>query len=272
MTNSTPNQRSPLNNLIDQLPPKARRGSKARCHLLTDGPREKIAALLTTFAQPWATVAPTDAWLPNGFIDHTEAQLGRAAGLLGGDVRSQIESWWLALRSSRAQTPNWDLASTCEIDGRKGLLLIEAKAHDSELRREAVGKRLKPDASVGSERNHENIARCIEEANAGLRAATGTGWHLSRDRAYQMSNRFASAWKLTTLGLPVVLVYLGFLNAIEMRDLGRPFAGQDDWESLVRQQSGALFPGSVWGCAWQVSGQKLVPLIRSYELPLPTVA
>lgn len=243
-----------MSNLLDQLPPKARRGSKARCHLLTDGPRERVAAVLTSFAHPWATVAPTDAWLPNGFVDQTEAQLGRVAGLLGPEVRAEIESWWLAVKSGDPNTPNWDIASTCEIEGRKGLLLVEAKAHAKELLGEVGGKRLKTTASANSRRNHENIARCMEEANAGLGAATGADWQLSRDQAYQMSNRFASAWKLTELGLPVVLIYLGFLNAVEMHDLGRPFAGQDDWESLVRRQSSALFPGSVWDHAWQVSG------------------
>lgn len=35
-----------------------------------------------------------------------------------------------------------------------------------------------------------------------------------------MSNRFAWAWKLATMEVPVVLVYLGFLNATEMGDQG----------------------------------------------------
>ena len=43
----------------------------------------------------------------------------------------QLKEWWLK-RPLRANTPNWDLVSTCKIAGRDGLLLIEAKAHDRE--------------------------------------------------------------------------------------------------------------------------------------------
>ena len=83
-----------------------------------------------------------------------------------------------------------------------------------------------------------------------------------------MSNRFAWSWKLTELGVPVILVYLGFLNANEMVDRGKPFRNHDDWESLVKAQSTPLFPASVWGQRWQANGQLLVPLIKSIELAL----
>jgi hypothetical protein len=66
---------------------------------------------------------------------------------------------------------------------------------------------------------------------------------ISRDSHYQMSNRFAWSWKLAEYGIPVVLVYLGFLNASEMVDRGDPFANQDSWESLVMAHSSPLFPG-----------------------------
>jgi hypothetical protein len=36
-------------------------------------------------------------------------------------------------------------------------------------------------------------------------------WALSRDRCYQMSNRFALAYRLAELGILVVLICLGFL-------------------------------------------------------------
>ena len=41
-----------------------------------------------------------------------------------------------------------------------------------------------------------------------------------------MSNRFAWAWKLASSSVPVVLIYLGFLRADEMRDKGKPFRGR----------------------------------------------
>jgi hypothetical protein len=45
---------------------------------------------------------------------------------------------------------------------------------------------------------------------------TGLTWALSRDWCYQMSIRFAWAWKLAGLGKPVILIYLGFLAYDEM--------------------------------------------------------
>ena len=41
---------------------------------------------------------------------------------------------------------------------------------------------------------------------------------------YSLCNRVAWAWKLAQLGVPVVWVYLGFLNATEMLDQGQPSA------------------------------------------------
>ena len=56
-----------------------------------------------------------------------------------------------------------------------------------------------------------------------------------------MSNRFAWAWKLTDLGIPIVLVYLGFLGATEMKDNGQPLADAGAWESIVKRHSQVLF-------------------------------
>ncbi len=66
-----------------------------------------------------------------------------------------------------------------------------------------------------SKRNHAQIGRAISEASLGLKD-TMDGWNLSRDSHYQLANRFAWAWKLASMGVPVVLVYLGFLGAAEM--------------------------------------------------------
>lgn len=255
-----------MDNLVSLLPPKARRGSKARCHLLTHGPRDLVAAKLTALIKPWGVVRAADHWMPRGFEDQDEAQLGKAVGLLGQEHCETIQSWWLAAPTATSQTPNWDIASTCMIGGKKGILLIEAKAHDQELLREGAGKSLKSAASRNSQLNHDRIGKRISEANAGLAKETGLQWRLSRDQSYQMSNRFASSWKLTTMSFPVILVYLGFVRAEEMRDRGKPFKNTSEWDRVVRAQSGALFPDEVWNREWRIGGETLVPLIRSYEL------
>ena len=206
--------------------------------------------------------------MPQGFKAVAEAVLPQAERLLAAEVRQELRSWWLAVSSSHSQTPNFDLASTCTIDGRPGLLLVEAKAHELELTKEEAGKPLKASFSENSRRNEEQIGRVIAYASTALTEATGLAWSLSKDHHYQMSNRFAWAWKLTSLGLPVVLIYLGFLNCSEMRDMSPPFASAADWEKAVLCHSLPLFPAGVWGQSWLCNGQPLIPLIRSLDVCL----
>ena len=71
---------------------------------------------------------------------------------------------------------------------------------------------------MDSRDNHIQVGAAIALANEGLAKDTELNWSLSRDLCYQMSNRFAQAWKLTSLGKPVILIYLGFIGCEEMRD------------------------------------------------------
>ena len=249
--------------LIEQLKPKERRGSKPRCHLLTHGSADAVAASLTALVAPFATVSPDDRWMPDGFADVQEAELNKAPRLLSAPIRSQLGAWWLPADRQMARTPNIDIASTCTVGGTPGLLLIEAKAHAQELRKEEVGRALNADASHERRASHCTIGTAIAEAADGLARATGAPCHISRDTHYQMSNRFAWAWKLTELGVPVVLVYLGFLGADEMRDQGAPFASHGDWQELVKSHSARLFQVDPWDREWNCNGHSLVPLIRS---------
>jgi hypothetical protein len=70
---------------------------------------------------------------------------------------------------------------------------------------------------------------------------------------------------VTELGFPVILVYLGFLNADEMSDKGKPFESHKQWEDLVKLHSGPLFPDSIWNQKHTLNGQTFIPLIKSYE-------
>jgi hypothetical protein len=206
--------------------------------------------------------------MPQGFDDHEEAQLHRAPRLLNPKISEKLQSWWLGPVSRSTRTPNFDIASTCTIEEASGLLLVEAKAHDEELNNETVGRRLKPNEPKSRIMSHQTIGAAIAQARAGLEEATALPWKISRDSHYQMSNRFAWAWKLTDLGIPVVLIYLGYLKADEMKDRGKPFANYAEWEQLVKSHSEPLFPSQVWDQRWLCNGQPFIPLIRSSEQPL----
>lgn len=257
-----------MNHLLQRLKPNQRQGSKPRCHLLTHGSPEQVAERLTGLIAPWGSVAATDHWMPQGFDVVNEARLGTAARLIPDEYqRLALIDWWLAVPRS-ANTTNWDIASTCVIGGKPGLLLVEAKSHDAELRNEEKGKE-KPSATVNSRLNHEQIGTCLEKTSLALTEQTNLSWALSRDCHYQMSNRFAWSWKLTSLGIPVILVYLGFLDCQEMQRHGQlPFAKHEDWDRLVKLHSNSLFPTQVWDQQWSTQGQVLIPIIRTMNQPL----
>lgn len=256
--------------LLHRLESNQRRGSKPRCHWLTHGTREEVAGRLTTLIEPWGTVSVDDCWMPDGFETTDEAQLHKTPGLFSKPEHCQvIRDWWFKIvRGGRQTAPSIDIASTCAMDGKTGILLVEAKAHDLELIDEEKGKPLKSEPSIGQQTNHKHIGDAITNTNQLLSDATRVEWSLSRDSRYQMSNRFATACKLTELGYPVIVVYLGFLNAKDMRFGGRnPMTNHDHWTKLVTDHSAPLFPREVWNNKHKVHGQPLIPIIRSVVIP-----
>ncbi len=209
-------------------------------------------------AGPKVQVLPSDHWMPVGFDKVEEAELDKADFLPPVDQQS-LTHWWLAERRPNSQTPNWDIASTCTIDGRQGLVLVEAKAHGTEFTDGG-----KPLRNGDSPANHERIGQAIDDANEGLVEATGLDWGLSRDHSYQLSNRFAWAWKVCTLGYPVALVYLGFIGATEMKS--DYFRDEDEWITLVLSKTAV--PSEAWAGNLIVNGASLLPRIRSLWQPL----
>ena len=220
---------------------------------------------------PGVTVLPADQWMPRGRPVPTaagdwdtrpakEARIDQHAGFVSPDLQHRLRDWWLASNGG-ANTPNWDLASTCHIDGRKGLLLVEAKAHTTEL--SSDGKPPPAPNSAESKANHQRISEAIQQANAGLTDATGGSWNLSRDDHYQLSNRFAWAWKLAMLGVPTVLVYLGFLKAEEMT---APFCSKADWERQMRNHASGIVDPACWERPLSVTGTPLRSLLRGITL------
>jgi hypothetical protein len=265
---------------LDALPRNRRRGSFPRCLLFTGQDRTIVADRLTKLVGLLGIrVEAGDFWMPqglpvlkaNGEWDMSpieEANLldsiGESRRLLSENQRKKLTTWWLARQARNA--PNWDIASTCTIGGRRGLLLVEAKAHDGELKID--GKRRDEDPSDSSKANHEHIGGAICVASAGLNEAI-SGWKLSRDSHYQLANRFAWAWKLASIDVPVVLVYLGFLCATEVNDLGESFLDCADWSRVVLEHSRSVVPERAWGRDIKVGSAAIKPLIRVWEQEFP---
>jgi hypothetical protein len=178
-----------------------------------------------------AVVQSTDTWMPKGYNNPNEARLEQFGPHILSTINWQtLQDWWFAYKPG-ANTPNWDLASTCTIQGRQGLVLVEAKSHAQEL--ETAGKRLESTASINSRKNHDHIGQAIKQASDALGKVI-PGINISLDTHYQLANRVAYSWKIASLGIPVVLVYLGFLGDKNISDVGKPFIDDNNWLQVMR--------------------------------------
>ena len=109
----------------------------------------------------------------------------------------------------------WDLVSTCTVNGKKGLLLVEAKAKKGEL---ITAANLQvPD---------ENLERSYLVANKDLSKISPDA-KLSSIICRQMSNHIYRAWFLARSGIPVILLYLGF----HFEKGNRVFNSANDWRN-----------------------------------------
>lgn len=176
-----------------------------------------------------ATVSGEDIYIPKGYNDPEEMELREFGPKYLPDLMdwSMIRKWW---PDHPAKSPQWDLLTTFTIEGKKGIVLVEAKAHEAELKWE--GKPLEEDASRESIRNHRKIGECIAEACRGLNEKI-PGIIIQRDSHYQLANRVAFAWKLAQCGMPVVLLYLGFIGDSGISDVGVPFRENDHWQRVM---------------------------------------
>jgi hypothetical protein len=232
------------------------RGSRLRCLMLTSMPQEQVRSILARLVAPLPSVTIGEIYSPCGFLRPEEPKLGEYPDFLTQDERDIVTDWWLKVRRN-ANTPNWDIVSKCDIGGKRGLILVEAKAHSGESKRE--GK------SRGNADNDSQIDGAIREANVALNSVL-PGWALTKDSHYQLCNRFAWAWKLGAIGIPTILVYLGFLNCDEMCDCGMPFTSAQEWDGAVRQYADGIVPPNAWGVRVATSSAPIWAVIRSLDL------
>ena len=188
-------------------PSKHYRGS--RKHVLDWTADPSFLEQLAQTAAPAPVHFPTaPVFMPRGYESPAEARLETFGPRWKPDdpAWAALQRWWLT-HSVGANTPNWDIAAGCLIEGRSGLLLVEAKANGPELG--TAGKLQSVPASPRSDENHVRIGAAIDEACTGWRQVDPR-FDIRLTSHYQLANRLAFTWKLASLGIPVVLIYLGF--------------------------------------------------------------
>jgi hypothetical protein len=236
------------------------RGS--RKHILDWTSLPEFPIELLRLVQPVRAVLTAESvWMPRGRSAPEEARLETFGprGIPQHPSWDRLRQWWLK-HTRGANTPNWDLAVRCDIDGRPSLILVEAKANVPEM--SDAKKPLPPDASVQSVENHEQIAAAIREACEALRAID-PHVAITCESHYQLANRVAFTWKLASLGIPTVLVYLGFTGDSGIRDAGEPFADAAAWQHAFANYCAGVVPPEMFERPLAIGDTRAWLLVRS---------
>jgi hypothetical protein len=248
------------------LESKIYRGS--RKHILDWVERPEFADEFRSLLEPTGAVPVLGTWLPRGYISTREARLETYGPRYVQGVVDwpALRDWWL-VHTRGANTPNWDLVAVCRLAGNPALALVEAKANGSEL--SCNGKKLGDKASKRSRENHARIRKTLFESSTAL-AALVPGVRISIDTHYQLANRLAFSWKLSSLGLPVILVYLGFTGDYGIVDAGEPLRDCAHWRDVFLQYCAPVAPAALFDHELAVCGTPLWMLIRARPILSPS--
>ncbi|MDD2230208.1 MAG: hypothetical protein PHY48_12425 [Candidatus Cloacimonetes bacterium] len=199
-------------------------------------------------------------YYPQDDVGIGEYRFSDKNGLVEETLRKKLIKWWLDIDiDTNRQTPNWDFACDAIINGKKGLILVEAKSYKEELIHHDPW-------TVKSEHSKQAISSAITDANDNLNRIY-EGFSLNWDSYYQLSNRFAWSWKLASEGIPVVLIYLGFLNCEEMNSNSRSILRtKEDWSILFRDDLNHVIPYSIWNKPINVGNASFFPIIATGQL------
>lgn len=206
----------------------------------TNQPKDKFVAALNNLMQmPDVKIGPEDWWCPDHDQHPKECQTGELPqGVLTESIQKKVHLWWLPQGQER-NTPNWDFISSATIAEKSGLVIMEAKSHRHEF--DTGAKRLNKGASIQSQQNHRHIQQAIAQANNDLQSRY-PAIHITIDRHYQLANRIAYVWKFATLGIPVVLIFLGFIKDTEMDGY---FQDKSDWTACMNNYIDGVFPSEL---------------------------
>ena len=177
-----------------------------------------------------AQISEDDIKYPNAFTTREAELRDFLSENFDSNIANDFEDWWLGSRTRSYTTHKWDLISTCKIDDKKGILLVESKAHWDEIKTE--GKIYKQNYSQAERHYHKKICNAIDDSNYVL-SELKPGVSVSPGTCYQLSSHIAHAYFLAQQGIPVVLLYLGCINAsYKLKKLGlKPFRTNDEWQN-----------------------------------------
>ena len=63
----------------------------------------------------------------------------------------------------------------------------------------------------------------------------------------------------------MILVYLGFLNAMEMTDRGKPFHSATEWLDVIKSHAEGIVLNDAWDRPIDINGTKMRVIIQSVD-------
>lgn len=145
----------------------------------------------------------------------------------------EFYNWWVQYPGKK---PTWDYICRAEIDGKSGLILLEAKAHKGETTKTGKARPVRGKVKDVEQANvnYDQIERNIIDEFRRL----GKSYHTEGNGYYQIANRIAYASKIhSILGVPVLLVFFGFIGDCHFPD---KWENEEIWKADMKSCFKAL--------------------------------
>lgn len=216
----------------------------------------KFEALLGQHGLPVTDIV---CWHPNRYDsrEYTVSLFLKSCWTVMADQLEDLNQWWVR---HGGKTPTWDLLCLGQVDGKPGIVLVEAKAHLGEMNSPKGRSKSNPKKSA---ENWTQIQGRMKDALTALGTTGADALSLGGEH-YQFVNRLTWAHKLANDGLPVVLVYLGFTDD---RCWPKDPIVSGSWRKAVASHAQGVLPIGFDDRAHEFGKGKL--WFRTVEMPVP---
>ncbi len=173
--------------------------------------------------------------------------------------------WWFKKISFNQKTYFWDLISTCEINGKKGILLVHSKSHTKDLVAFGMGRLHNVYHPDEANETDISIDQALDEANKGINKQA-SGVEISTSKCYPLANRIANAWWLANNGIPTVLLFQGVLNGQgAYYDFKTTFKSDKDWQDQFNDKAKLIGVNNIMDKWIDCEAASFITISRSME-------
>lgn len=185
----------------------------------------------------WAPVKQKPSW---DFI--STCSIKGTKGLLLVEAKShygEMEHGGKTIPVDLSKNANWEeLRPLVKNRFDKNSLKLALTTHELKELMHALAERLLLDekllkSCLDKLKHHDKIGNAISEASGAL-SHFCEPIAVSRDHHYQLSNRIAYTWKLASLGIPTILLYLGFTNDPAWISARDHFESTQQWHDAIQ--------------------------------------